>query len=373
MNTKYLFVICPSYLGMLKNFALTKECENNYIGSGWIYLLKERLVADGHMVMTSDFALDELKKNKNNKEQRIYLISEGRAIGSRELVRHGAKKLIYVNQENPVYDPYSYEHQNVDGYKFTYLYKSLHNENYQTENLREFILPGQVASEAQVNWQERISRCVIVSSNKFHPSGLLYYPRKIIPKTIKKIIRHYYEYCRYSLYRKNLSELTYRTKYELIEGLAQKGIIDIYGKGWNNYSEFPRSFNIDLNSIVKRWFGPVDNKIKTISKYKYCLVVENTFLPGIITEKIFDGLSAGCIIFYIGARDISTKFNVANIHILNHYSSQEAISYIESMVNSECCDDARTKEPVISRQSIKKVLTTSIEFAESLYECINET
>lgn len=371
MNTRAIFAICPSYLGMLKNFSITKECENKYIGSGWIYQLKERLVAAGHIVMTSDMILNEFEKFKN-KRQRIYLISEGRAIGSRELVRHGANKLIYVNQENPVYDPHSYEHQNVDGYKYTYLYKSLHSENYQSENLREFVLPGQVASDAQVNWQERISRCVIVSSNKFHPSKLLYYPRKINPQTIKKIIRHYYEYCRYRLYRKNLCELTYPVKYKLIERLAQKQVIDIYGRGWNNFSEFPRGFNIDLNSIEKRWFGPVDNKIETISKYKYCLVVENTFLPGIITEKICDGLAAGCTIFYIGARDISTKFNAENIHNLNDYSTQEAISYIKNIINSECNDNKHAKESIISKHSIQKVMTTSIEFAESLYECIDE-
>ena len=71
---------------------------------------------------------------------------------------------------------------------------------------------------------------------------------------------------------------------------------DFYGKGWNNPKESKK---------YETYKGSIDNKIETISNYKFCLCFENaTEMKGYVTEKIFDSLKAKTIPVYLGASDI---------------------------------------------------------------------
>ncbi len=80
---------------------------------------------------------------------------------------------------------------------------------------------------------------------------------------------------------------------------------DLYGRGWNK----PKKYN--LNELIfgykkySSYRGEIDDKIKLLSNYKYCLCFENlTDVKGYITEKIFDCLKAKCVPVYWGASDI---------------------------------------------------------------------
>lgn len=70
---------------------------------------------------------------------------------------------------------------------------------------------------------------------------------------------------------------------------------------------------------------PVDDKIKTISNYKFSLCFENTSFPGFITEKIIDCFKAGTIPIYLGTPDI-TKFIPADTFIdMRKFKSMEKL------------------------------------------------
>jgi hypothetical protein len=63
--------------------------------------------------------------------------------------------------------------------------------------------------------------------------------------------------------------------------------------------KLPRLSGLDL------WFqdypkskGPVDDKLKTMSEYKYALVIENS--AEYMSEKLMESLFAGCIPIYVG-------------------------------------------------------------------------
>lgn len=78
-----------------------------------------------------------------------------------------------------------------------------------------------------------------------------------------------------------------------------------YGKGWDKPKKFIIKERILGFRKYKTYKGMVDNKIETISNYKFCLCFENaTGMKGYITEKIFDCLKAKCIPIYWGATDI---------------------------------------------------------------------
>lgn len=79
----------------------------------------------------------------------------------------------------------------------------------------------------------------------------------------------------------------------------------LYGFGWNklkryNLKEF--FFGYKKYSTYK---GSVNDKIKILSNFKYCLCFENlTDVNGYITEKIFDCFMAKCVPIYWGASNI---------------------------------------------------------------------
>lgn len=55
----------------------------------------------------------------------------------------------------------------------------------------------------------------------------------------------------------------------------------------------------------RSWRGKVENKITTMSSYRFNLCYENAQnLRGYLTEKIFDAFHSGCVPVYLGAPDI---------------------------------------------------------------------
>ena len=65
--------------------------------------------------------------------------------------------------------------------------------------------------------------------------------------------------------------------------------LDLYGRGWEKDIEIMNAVN---------YMGPCDNKIKTMSRYKYAIVFENC--PIYTSEKYWDAKQAGCEILYRG-------------------------------------------------------------------------
>lgn len=65
---------------------------------------------------------------------------------------------------------------------------------------------------------------------------------------------------------------------------------DLYGHFWAGSKSFR---------------GVIKNKLETLSGYKFAICYENGTARGYITEKIFDGMFAGCIPVYLGAPNVT--------------------------------------------------------------------
>ena len=93
--------------------------------------------------------------------------------------------------------------------------------------------------------------------------------------------------------------------------------LDTYGTQWDSklpsrlmialksFAQAILSINLPRLSGLNLWFqgypkskGPVDDKLKTISEYKYALVIENS--AEYMSEKLMEALFAGCIPVYVG-------------------------------------------------------------------------
>lgn len=101
----------------------------------------------------------------------------------------------------------------------------------------------------------------------------------------------------------------YSKRIEAMAALSQFGVIDLYGRGWDQWWSrrsmwYPywRHFGI----IRKIYRGACESKYAVLSRYRFSLCFENMIMKGYMTEKIFDCLYAGTIPLYLGAPDIDS-------------------------------------------------------------------
>lgn len=94
---------------------------------------------------------------------------------------------------------------------------------------------------------------------------------------------------------------------------------DHYGRGWS--------------AEYKSWRGPVVDKLKTMSNYRFNLCYENAEgLEGYVTEKIFDAFHSGCVPIYWGAPDIDQVVPTqCFIDRRAFASNEEMLNFIKNM------------------------------------------
>ena len=104
--------------------------------------------------------------------------------------------------------------------------------------------------------------------------------------------------------------------------------------------------------------GPVKNKIKFLSSYKFSIAMENSEGQGYISEKILDSFIAGTIPIYYGGYMIDQFINQkAFILIKNEKDMIKKINYIKAIDNDY--------------KLYKKILSENLEINNNLVEIFN--
>jgi len=180
------------------------------------------------------------------------------------------------------------------------------------------------------------------------------------------------------------SEL-YSLRRECINKLS---FVRLYGEGWNlGLVAKLKTLAIEIrkNSVGnlfrypvhgRLWFhhwpetvAPLD-KLKTLSGFRYCLVIEND--PNYMSEKLFDALFAGCIPIYVGPPisdygipdGLVIQAGASVSDIASAYEKAKAVNYedylrkLHAWLSSESTKRAHSSEEVLRR---------SIDFIELKY------
>ena len=129
--------------------------------------------------------------------------------------------------------------------------------------------------------ENRKSELVVINGNKFSfvPGELYSLRRKLIRNEVSNI----------DLYGTGWRERVWIT----LEAIAKSAIFAILNKRFS----FHALAGFRLSS-PRNFLGQPSDKLKTISKYEFSLVIENW--QGCFTEKIFDALKAGSFPIYVG-------------------------------------------------------------------------
>lgn len=114
----------------------------------------------------------------------------------------------------------------------------------------------------------------------------------------------------------------YKTRIQAVENLAPRPGFRLFGQGW----PAARQHNRRIGRIrFNREPEGCEDKLATISHYRFNLCLENCEFPGYLTEKIFDAMLAGTVPVYRGAPDV-TDFVPEECFIdVRCYSSWDAL------------------------------------------------
>ena len=167
-------------------------------------------------------------------------------------------------------------------------------------------------------WKSRIDRAVMVQGNKFSArKGELY-----------------------SLRRRVITNLG--TKFDFINWIKSATSTEICGIS-------PRS-SFGLGKKYKNYLGATEDKIKTLSRYKVAIVIENS--PDFISEKLFDAIRAGCVTVYVGPE--IKKYGISKDAVIQVESKSEVISKTVQLLLMES-DEVLEKIAREHRENLREV------------------
>ena len=127
----------------------------------------------------------------------------------------------------------------------------------------------------------------------------------------------------------------YSKRIEAMVFLLEKGLVDLYGRGWEKWmarSSMWVPYWKNRKKLLSIYKGSCESKFEVLSRYDFCLCFENMIMESYITEKLFDCLYAGVVPLYWGAPDVE-KFIPRDVYIdVQSFSGwDELAEYIETM------------------------------------------
>lgn len=87
--------------------------------------------------------------------------------------------------------------------------------------------------------------------------------------------------------------------------------------------------------IFGNGFIPIEDKMDILSKYKYCLVIENSQFENYWTEKLADAYLSECYPIYIGSPNINEYFNTSEIKTIELIKNKSIISKISQIIEND--------------------------------------
>ena len=253
---------------------------------------------NGYNVVSGDIALKNRLKFHN-----IFVIQELNAKHGLKLLKKGAIAAVLTAGESPIFSYYFYDNiaKIAKKFKVRKLFKDSLNFIDANGKNTPMYFPSYFAAKKRdiIPWNKR-ELTVMVAANKSInaplPQGFKNQIIWLLHKSYKLYSPSFKKYSKKELHSKRL---------EILKYFGNKSNIELYGANWLDFKRFEFSELKKLKSILEN-LSPsfCEDKIKTISKYKFTFCLENISMKGYVTEKIIDCLVAGTIPVYLGAPDI---------------------------------------------------------------------
>ncbi len=211
----------------------------------------------------------------------------------------------------------------------------------------QFFLPNRIPTSFSINPAEKTKFCVTIASQKYSGHAMELYSERV------RAIRWF--------------EQNHPGEFDLFGTLWDrrffKGPLSRLNLGLLKlYSYFPQTLRTKAFDSHR---GTVTSKNATMRQYKFAICYENAVLPGYITEKIFDGMFAGCIPIYLGAPDVTDYIpKEAFIDKRNFKTYDDLYRYLKNMSEPEYLGYLQAIEKFVDGKKIHPFSAES--FAETI-------
>lgn len=329
------FAFCSDIEEFNKDQLRDKQWSYRFPGSGWITCVYRMAAESGINVASGDVALANIASKKWNAKE-VYVIQDMTSTDAAKLLDLGAMPFLITCFEAPLYAPFFYDSvvQIADRFKFNLGFGFLNGQGGAIgEKTRlQFRFPSFYFDDMQEvrSWKDR-KKLVLVAANKYRAKNLFIPGRLSLINVLRQVKSASWQFIS-PAYRKSLAASLHDRRFEAIEYFASKKELDLYGAGWGDLDELPMVWGNRLRDAVKdQYLGRCENKLETISGYRFSICFENMVLPGYMTEKMVDCFVAGTVPLYLGAPDIETLVPVESFVDMRNFNSYDQVdNYMNS-------------------------------------------
>ena len=324
------------------NRILNPDWARKFPGASWLPILQSQLEPEFEVV-TADVALSHVCEGYWNAED-ILVIQHVHDNVACSLIERGTFPLAITCFESPLYVGKFYDNvaQFAPHFKFRILFSGLHalyNSKGGVNHQATFPSYFQSDLDCKILPLDQRKFLVAVIGNKYVVSPTYQFSTSPLQcywwlrKRLAQFIYNSFSSKKFPVHKVQLQD----TRLELISFFMEKGLLDLYGKGWDVLRNLPPKWQKKLSPIFKSFPPqPCENKLETIRNYRYGLCVENAKFPGYVTEKIIDCLVAGVIPLYMGAPDIEKYIPPSCFVDLRQYSNlDDVLTDLQSMTESD--------------------------------------
>lgn len=330
-----LIALCSNIPAFWDNKILDENHCLQYFGASWMPLFA-KLVEEAKIgkVVSGDIALKDLEEGKIL-AQDIYVIQELNARHGKKLLRLGARGVVLTGAESPLFSYYFYDHLKSIAKQF--MYRNLFDGSYQlideeqnSNHNFQFHFPSYFLKDTVIPsaWSSR-NFMVMIAANK---GGYSPIPQSSLKDQLIWLVHRIYKVVSPSFQLAQSHEL-HSKRIEVIKYFGAHNRLKLFGSNWKEYFRFDRKERDNLRPIIET-LNPsfVDDKIQTLSQYKFAVCFENIAFSGYLTEKIIHCFFAGVIPIYLGAQNI-TEYIPSDcfIDFRNFQSLKELDDYLSKM------------------------------------------
>jgi hypothetical protein len=305
------FALCSDNPAFNQNKLANSEWCRRFPGSGWVSCLYDAARENKLEVASGDIAIDKIKLGKWQANE-VYIVSEMVAHDAKVLIDLGAKPFLMNCFEAPLYAPLFYDMLVGISSQYPHQWTFVEHQASMKQAASGSVIPLKFPSYYLSDllrphpWHSR-KWMVLVAENKYKVSNL-FFPAVFNLKDFLRQCKYWALQLTSKSYGSAIRKSLHTKRLEIIEYFMKSGRLDLYGSGWGNLGNLPKRWSLRLSAMIgSRYFGRCENKLETLSQYRFSICYENMDLAGYMTEKIIDCFVAGVIPIYLGDPNIQVS------------------------------------------------------------------
>lgn len=301
ISSEAIIIYDSDHPGAFNNRCFEASYAHEGPGHSFTVALAREANRRGYKIMTGDIFLQNFKQYSGSS----YCISDMYSARTNAILKSGTIPFLCLCMESPLIakDFYMHIKSKAGRFKFNMQFRGTADRLLKTgTHFSNMYYPVDSKNQLPLSsWSGR-KYLIMINRNKrafFFKFDSLKNALRSVLSRVKLIIQR-------SIDPWIRSKELYKDRIEALYFFSSNPGFHLYGQGWENQIPgFSKRYHQAARKCYKGTLN-FDEKLNTMSQYKFAICFENCSFPGYVTEKIFDCFLAGTIPVYYGAPDINS-------------------------------------------------------------------